>query len=269
MDKIRIRNLEVFANHGVFPEERILGQKFLVSAELHTSMKEAAAGDDLEKAVNYGDVCQFISDYTQDNTFELIETLADRLAREILAGYERVEKVILEVSKPWAPVGLPLENVSVEVERGRHTVYIALGSNMGDKEGYLWRAVDSLNGLEDLKVTKVSDFIVTKPYGAVEQDDFLNGVLEAETTMDPFELLDALHVIENEAGRTREVRWGPRTLDLDIIFYDDMVLDSEKLIIPHKEMHLRDFVLKPLLEIAPWKRHPLLGRTVEELAEEL
>ena len=269
MDRIKIEKLEVFGNHGVFPEERILGQKFQISAEIYTDLHKAAVTGDLDKTVNYGEVCQFISDYTQDNTYELIETLADQLAQEILARYEQVEKVTIEVFKPWAPIGLPLENVSVQVTRQKHTVYIALGSNMGDKEGYLWAAVDALNELDDLKVTKVSDFIVTKPYGKVEQDDFLNGVLEAETTKDPWELLDALHDIENEAGRKREVRWGPRTLDLDIIFYDDLVLDSEKLVIPHKEMHFRDFVLKPLLQIAPWKRHPILGKTVEELIEEL
>ena len=269
MDKIKITDLEVFANHGVFPEERILGQKFMISALLETDLKKAAVSGQLEDTVNYGEVCQFISDYTQDNTYELIETLADALAEEILDRYEQVAAVTLEVAKPWAPIGLPLENVSVQITRRRHTAYIALGSNMGDKEGYLWGAVDALNELGNLKVVKVSDFIVTKPYGKVEQDDFLNGVLEAETSMEPRELLDALHDIENEAGRTREVRWGPRTLDLDIIFFDDLVLDSEDLVIPHKEMHMRDFVLKPLGQIAPWKRHPLLGKTVEELIEEL
>ena len=105
--------------------------------------------------------------------------------------------------------------------------------------------------------------------GGVEQDEFLNAVLEGETTLNPLQLLAALNKIEADAGRIRDVHWGPRTLDLDIIFYDDLILDSERLIIPHKEMHKRDFVLEPLCQLAPWKRHPLLGMTVEEMLEEL
>lgn len=269
MDKIRIKDLEIYANHGVLPEEKVLGQKFLVSATIHTDFSAAAITGDLDKTINYAEVCQLLTAYTQENTFDLIETLAEDLAREVLYQYPLAQTVDIEVKKPWAPIGLPLDYVSVEASRSRHTVYIAMGSNMGDSEGYLWGAVDALGALDEFKVNKVSDFIITEPYGGVEQDDFLNGVLEGETTYTPEQLLAVLHEIEADAGRTREVHWGPRTLDLDIIFYDDLIMDSENLVIPHKEMHLRDFVLEPLAQIAPWKRHPILNKTVEELVEEL
>ncbi|MBQ8151867.1 MAG: dihydroneopterin aldolase, partial [Firmicutes bacterium] len=231
MDKIRITGLQVHANHGVFPEERILGQKFIINAVLHLDLKTAAVSGDLEETVNYGQVCQVITDYTQENTFELIETLADNIGKELLERYPLLQAADIEVCKPWAPVGLPLENVSVEISRARHTVYIALGSNMGDREGYLWGAVDALGALDDFKVNKVSDFIETEAYGGIPQGDFINGILEGQTTMTPWELLEALHRIESDAGRTREVRWGPRTLDLDIIYYDDLVMETEKLTI--------------------------------------
>ena len=118
-------------------------------------------------------------------------------------------------------------------------------------------------------VLEVSDFLVTAPYGGVEQDDFLNGALALKTLLTPQELLERLHEIEQEAHRERLIHWGPRTLDLDILLYDDLVLDTPDLIIPHVEMHLRDFVLIPLTQIAPWKRHPILGLTVSQMLADL
>lgn len=118
------------------------------------------------------------------------------------------------------------------------------------------------------KVKKISKFYITPPYGMTEQDDFLNGCLELRTLLSPTELLEMLHMIEQQAGRERIVYWGPRTLDLDIIFYDDLVMQTEELCIPHVEMHKRTFVLKPLHDIAPYKRHPVYGKTVREMLEE-
>ena len=130
-------------------------------------------------------------------------------------------------------------------------------------------AIDELNKDKYTKVTRVSDFIETEPYGGVEQDDFLNGCLKLRTLLYPYELLAELNRIEKEAGRERIIHWGPRTLDLDIIFYDDLVLEEVDLCIPHVEMHKRKFVLEPLGEIAPYKRHPINGKRVCEMLAEL
>ena len=130
-------------------------------------------------------------------------------------------------------------------------------------------AVSRLSQSEGCRVKKVADYIVTEPYGGVEQDDFLNSCLELETLLLPAELLTLLHEIEAAADRKREIHWGPRTLDLDILLYDDLVMDSEALTIPHVEMHKRDFVLTPLVQIAPWVRHPVFGKTAKEMKEEL
>ena len=264
-DKIKITDLEVFANHGVFPEENTLGQKFLVSAVLYTDTRRAGLTDDLTASVHYGEVCAFIDRYLREHTFCLLERAAETLAEELLLATEGLRKIRLEIKKPWAPIGLPLKTVSVEIERGWHTAYIALGSNMGDREKYLDDAVRAMDSIRGCTVKKISHFIETPPYGVTDQADFLNGCLELRTLLTPGELLEELHRIEQDAGRERILRWGPRTLDLDIIFYDDLVSEEDTLCIPHVDMHRRKFVLEPLCEIAPYKRHPVYGKTVYEL----
>jgi len=269
LDKINIVNLEISARHGVLPEENVIGQKFVVSAALYLDLRSAGKTDDLAKTIDYGKICHDIKAFVEGNTFRLIETVAERLAEILLIENPLVQRIWLEIKKPWAPILLPLETVSVEIERSRHIAFIALGSNMGDKEANLRFAVAELEGARGCRVLSVSSFITTAPYGFTEQDDFLNGCLKLETLLTPHELLELLLDIEEKAGRVRDVRWGPRTLDLDIIFYDDMTMSDDRLVIPHIEAHKRDFVLVPIKEIAPNHVHPVFKKTVTELLGEL
>ena len=264
-DEIRIEDLEVFANQGVFPEENTLGQKFVVSAVLFTDTRMAGKTDDLTASIHYGEVSAFITEFLQKNTYQLLERAAEELAEALLLEWDRIEKISIEIKKPWAPVRLPLKTVSVKIERGWHTAYIALGSNIGYSKMYLDNAVKAFNELPTSKVEVVSEYLVTPPYGVTDQPDFLNGCLEIETLRTPEELLRLVNGIEKAAGRERLIHWGPRTLDIDILLYDDVVYDSEDLHIPHVEMHKREFVLEPLSAIAGYKRHPLLGKTISEL----
>lgn len=269
MDEIRIKGLEVYAYHGVYPQENEQGQFFYVNAVLSLDTEKAGMEDDLELSTNYGEVCHFINDWMKKNTCKLIETVANRMAREILLAFPLVREIKLEICKPQAPIGLPFENVSVCISRGWHKVYLAVGSNMGDKEAYIRQGIRSLTEHPDIRNVKESSLLQTKPYGGVEQDDFLNGALELETLLSPETLLELLHQIEAEADRKRLVHWGPRTLDLDIIFYDKLVYETKELVIPHVDMQNRTFVLQPLKELAPNYRHPILGKTVNELSEAL
>lgn len=268
-DEIRIEDLEVFANHGVFPEENTLGQKFVVSAILFTDTRQAGKTDDLTASIHYGEVSAFITQFLKEHTYQLLERAAEELAEALLLEWKRIEKISVEIKKPWAPIQLPLKTVSVKIERGWHTAYLALGSNLGDSRGYLDYAVKALDALPTSSVEKVSEYLVTPPYGVTDQPDFLNGCLKLRTLLTPHELLVEMNRIEKEAGRERILHWGPRTLDLDLIFYDDLISEEDDLCIPHVEMHKREFVLKPLEEIAPYKRHPANGKTVREMLEEI
>ena len=221
MDKIIIDNLEIFANHGVFPEENENGQVFYMSAVLYTDTRRAGMTDDLEASIDYGMVSHMITDFVQGYTFKLIETVVELLAEKLLREIPLLKKVTLRLDKPQAPVGLPFESVAVEITRSWHTAYIALGSNMGDRERYLNDAVESLREHPQCRVKKVSSFIETEPYGYTDQEKFMNGCICIETLLPPEELLETLHEVEADADRKRDIRWGPRTLDLDIIFYDN------------------------------------------------
>lgn len=267
-DRIIIEKLEVYAYHGVYPEEKRKGQVFLVNAVLETDVHRAGAEDRIELTTDYGAVCLFIDGWMKMNTRNTLEAVAENLARDILLNYELVCGLELEICKPEAPIPLPFGSVSVKIRREWHRVYLGIGSNLGEREKYIGDAVEALKAHPLIRKVRVSDMIETKPYGGVEQGDFLNGAIEAETLLEPEELLEALHEIEGNAGRERTLHWGPRTLDLDILFYDRLVYESDTLVIPHPDLQNRSFVLTPLSRLAPNYRHPLTGRTVlQELRE--
>ena len=269
MDQITIKDLEVYANHGLYKEEKALGQKFLVSAILSLDTKLAGVSDQMDYSVDYGKVCHRIKEILTENDFNLIECVAETVAKKLLLEFSLIRKLEIEVKKPWAPIGLPLENVSVEISRGWHTVYLSAGSNLGERQQFLRAAVRLLQECSEIRNLKVSKLMETAPYGYTEQPAFLNGAIELETLFTPQELLIVIHKIEAELGRERVIHWGPRTIDLDIVFYDDEIVAESELIIPHIDMQNRLFVLEPLYMLCPGKVHPVLHKTVAQLRQEL
>lgn len=269
MNVINIEGLVVHAYHGVLEEENRLGQRFIISAKLFGDFEAAKKSDNVENTVNYAKVCDLIEKLTQEKKYNLIEALAHTLAFNILKEFELLDEVEITVKKPFAPIKQALDMVSVTVTEKRHIAYLSLGSNMGEKKDYLSAAIEKLNKDELTDVIKIAPFIQTKPYGNVEQDDFINTALEIRTLRTPEGLLNLANEIEAELGRERIIHWGPRTIDIDIIFYDDVVLNTENLIIPHKEMYKREFVLEPLCNVNPSVKHPLLDKTAYVLLNEL
>lgn len=269
MDQIKIENLEVYAGHGVHLDETKNGQLFAVDVTLYGDLRKAGLADDISLSTHYGEVSRFINRFLRENTYRLIEAAAERLARELLLAFPRVEKLALELKKPEAPIGLPFSSVSVKIERGWKQAYLGIGSNMGNKREYLDFGLREIKKNPEIKEVRCSDIITTKPYGGVEQDDFLNGAISLKTLLSPYELLAFLQEIEAAAGRERKVRWGPRTLDLDILFYQDFLSCDTKLTVPHPDMVNRRFVLEPLMELCPDYVHPVTGKRVREMLAEL
>lgn len=269
MDRIEIRQLEVFAYHGCNEDEKVDGQKFYVDANLYLDVRTPGMSDNLEETTNYAKACKFINKFMTENRFNLIEAVAERTSREILKSFPKVVAVDFTINKPNAPIKLPFGNVAVSVSRKWHKAHLSIGSNIGDKEAYLNQAVESIYDDDNCRVMAVSKFIETQPYGPVEQENFLNGCLEVETLYSPEELLKCINQIEAESNRERTAHWGPRTLDIDIILYDEEVISKKDLVIPHKEMHKRAFVLEPLNEIAPYAFNPALRKNVMQMLLEL
>lgn len=148
-----------------------------------------------------------------------------------------------------------------------HKIYLGLGTNLGDRSANLQAAIEALS--PKIQVLAQSPIYQTPPWGYTEQADFLNLVLFAETSLRPRQLLRYVKGIEKQVGRTATFRWGPREIDIDILFFDDLVFDSRKLTIPHPRVHERAFMLVPLADLDPDLRHPVSGKTVQEQLAEI
>ncbi len=265
MDRIIIKDFEVRACHGVNPEEKTEKQRFLFTAIMSVDINEAAERDDLTATVSYAAVKKRIQSFCEGNCFDLIETLAARLAEVILLEFPKVRAIDLTVKKPDAPMSGVFDYVAVNVTAAWHKVYLALGSSEGDRSANLDFAISELKADRLIASIRESARMETEPYGGVAKGSFLNSAVECYTLYSPQKLLEKIHAIEQDGGRVRKERWGDRTLDIDIIFFDDTVIEDEDLCIPHPDMANRDFVLKPLLELCPNKVHPLLNTRVRDM----
>lgn len=266
MDKIYIENLEFIGYHGVFEEEKKLGQKFLISLELFLDTRKAGVTGNLEYSTHYGFISDEVEKIFFSQSFDLIETLAEKIGEGILKKFNLVEMVKVRVDKPWAPIQKNFKTIAIEIIRKRNKVFLSLGTNIGDLNKNLNTAIENISKLNNTTIKKISSFLITKPFGNVKQDDFLNCCLEIETLLYPQELLNEVLEIEKIMGRVREVKWGPRIIDIDILFFNDEIIQDDNLSIPHPWIPFRSFVLEPLKEIAPNYIHPLEKKSISILS---
>lgn len=266
MDRLEIRNLEVFARHGVHGAEKTLGQKFLVSIAMLMDLHGAGSSDELGATADYAAVCDMAVAIMRENSYSLIEACAESVASGVLGNFQLVREVTVEITKPHAPIRHPLGHVAASVSRRREDAYIGIGSNIGDRAANLDGAVSALSALPHLKVKKVSAYRETKAVGPVPQPDYLNAVVMAEATCPCEALMEKLLALEIRLGRERPgAAMGPRTIDLDLLLFGDAVTDSQFVTLPHPRLHERLFVLEPLCELNPHLIHPLMKKRVSEL----
>jgi dihydroneopterin aldolase / 2-amino-4-hydroxy-6-hydroxymethyldihydropteridine diphosphokinase len=257
MDRIELTGWRATTVIGALEFEQLAPQPVEVDVVLHVDLEEAGETDDLSATVNYGEVLDDFAKVAED-PHVLLERLAHRLC-EVALAFPLVQEVELVVRKLRPPVPYDVAHTAVRLHRrrmvshaaGTHEAILALGSNLGDRDGFLRLAVAELGPLRQSQVYE------TDPVGGPErQGPYLNMVVAVRTDLDPFALLRRCQRIERLAGRVRDVRWGPRTLDIDILFYDGMTLTSDELTVPHPRHAERRFVLAPLAEVAPERCPP-------------
>lgn len=265
MNAITVKGLKVTARHGVLPEEKNNAQPFVFDIAIDCDTFSAALSDDVSATVNYAEVCRAVTAFCVRNIFDLIETLAYKTAFMLAEKFGAVSAVEVTVHKPQAPVGLPFEDICVFARVERNKVVLSLGSNLGDGAQTLDGAIDKITALDGVTLLKVSNYMKSAPYGGVADKEFTNCALLLECLLPPRALLKELNKIEAEFGRTREKRWGNRTLDIDIVFFGNKIIEKEGLCVPHPDYFNRPFVVGPVKQIAPDFVCPLTHKRMSDL----
>ena len=256
MDRIDINGLRVMTLVGVLAHEREAAQPLQVDISLEVDLADAGFSDELADTAHYGLVAERVAAVMRESKDLLLERLAHRIAEEALL-VDRVEAVELTLTKLRPPIPEDLQSTAVHIRRDRkqvnvpvrqqHTAIVALGSNLGDRVGFLRFGIEQLGS-----VVRQSRVYETEPVGGPDQQGaYFNMVAVVETPLDPFAFIRRCQRIEAMAGRQRVIHWGPRTLDIDLLFYDDASISTEELLVPHPRIAQRRFVLHPLPDVAP------------------
>ncbi len=257
MDRIEITGLRVMTLVGVLPHEREAPQPIEFDIFLEGDLRDAGISDDLADTAHYGMVAERAAAIARESKDELLERLIHRIADDALT-FDRVEAVEIVVRKLRPPIPEDVQHTAVRIRRTRadlqipprtsHRAIVALGSNLGDRVAFLKLAVEELGS----SLIAQSQVFETAPVGGPDhQGAYLNMVVAVETSLDPFAMLRRCQRIESLALRQRIVHWGPRTLDVDLLFFDEITIGSPELTIPHPRYAERRFVLTPLAEVAP------------------
>jgi len=267
--RIDIKGLRAKGFHGVRDYERRDGQEFVVDVTLR---RPEPSRDALAATVDYSRIANTVIDAIGGQPVNLIETLAQNIADQLLRDRPSLRSVRVSVHKPNAPLKVPFDDVICHVKRTRQCpaagFVLSLGSNLGDLDGNLRHGLTALAETPGIDLTACSSIYRTTPVEVDEpQPDYHNLVVAGLTTLTPHELLHRTGAIEEAFGRTRPYQHAPRTIDIDFIAFGDAVIDDDELTLPHPRAWQRAFVLVPWAEIAPQARLP--QGPIADLAAEL
>ncbi len=245
-----MKEMSFFSRIGVLDFEKAKGQNFLVDLTLDYGYIQAADTDDLKQTTNYADVYSLLENYFAECKVDLLEYACNEIIDLLFSFDEKIVRVDILLKKPQAPINGKFAYMAVRQKRKRHNlVYLSLGSNLGDSVRLLDRAVEMLTAIPEVSHLRTSKYIQTMPWGKIDQPNFVNAAVELIYQGSPFKLLRQCQEIEIKLGRKRLVKWGPRLIDIDIIFFDDLEINTEELKIPHPYFRERDFVMDPILEL--------------------
>jgi len=260
--KILIKDLVLYGYHGVRDHEKKDGQYFIFNIAIYINDRGLEESDNLKDTLSYSDVIEEIKEINKGKRCDLLETLCRVMAGAIMDMSSLVEKVDIRIEKPDPPIDEKLGSVGVEYTSSRlggytgidngETAFLSLGSNMGDRKANIEKALESLERDPRIQVVKTSSYYETAPMYDKDQPDFYNIAAMLKVGLDPFSLLGLIKGIEHDMGRKAgQKRYGPRPIDIDILYYGDRTIKSDILQVPHPLINERMFVLLPLSEIAP------------------
>jgi dihydroneopterin aldolase/2-amino-4-hydroxy-6-hydroxymethyldihydropteridine diphosphokinase len=260
--KIIIKDLVLYGYHGVRDYEKKDGQYFIFNISIYINDTGLEESDDLKDTLSYSDVIKEVKEINKTKRCDLLETLCRVMTGAIMDMSSLVEKVDIRIEKPDPPIDEKLGSVGVEYTSSRlggytgtsngETVFLSLGSNTGDRKANIEKALESLERDPRIQVVKISSYYETAPMYVEEQSDFYNIAAMLKVGLDPFSLLGLIKGIEHDMGRKAgQKRYGPRLIDIDILYYGGRTIKSDILELPHPLIKERKFVLLPLSEIAP------------------
>jgi len=253
---------------GCYPHERLESQEIEISLQIALYSYNWIDTDKLDTTVNYDELIDYVQSLLPNTNYQLLESLAQYLAVSILEHYSLIQKISVELKKS-SICGVKAREISVSFAKSRQfKVALALGSNATNlPQQQLISAIEILG--EHVSAMKVGGFYLTKPVGFLAQANFYNTAVVGFTPLKPEELLSKIKAIEKLMGKEEICFNGPRLIDIDLILFDDLVYTHNFLHVPHKSMHLRDFVLQPLKDIAPDWIHPLFKQSISQIYDNL
>ncbi len=266
--QIQVNGIKISTIIGCYPNERIHKQDLIINLMVDLYNYNWLDDDRLDKTVNYDELINFVSEQVVQTNFQLLESLAEFIANSLLLRFKLIMRVEIELIKPKI-CGILAQHIQVNYQQKRmFEVAIALGSNNTTlPTQQLVTAIELLG--EYIEDIQIGGFYKTKPVGYLVQPDFYNTAIIGYTNLKPEELFGKMKTIEKLMGKTEVVINGPRIIDLDLIFFADLIYQHNFLSVPHQFCHLRDFVLKPLMDIKPDLLHPKLKLTVSQLYSNL